>query len=315
MKPRILVSKCLEHDHCRYDGSMIKSDFVAALRDHVDFITVCPEMAIGLPSPREAIRLVKRDEIELLGSMSGSDYSQSMKAFTNSFIEDLEVQGAILKSRSPTCGIKDVKVYGDIGKVPCLDMKTEGVFGGAVMAANPYIPVEDEGRLRNYDIRHHFLTRLYVMWDFHQIKGSMSIHELMRFQSRHKYLLMTYHQLLQKKMGKLLADNSNISETYGLYEDLLHKALLNPMKPGRNINMMMHIFGYFSKYLNNDEKAYFLEQLDLYRLRKLPFLSLMSVLYAWVIRFDIKYLKDQTIFKPYPRTIMDMLDSGKGVIR
>ena len=60
-RPNIVISRCIEFDHCRYDGSMIASDFVAALKPHAHFIPVCAEMEIGpvsythltLPTNRE----------------------------------------------------------------------------------------------------------------------------------------------------------------------------------------------------------------------------------------------------------------------
>jgi uncharacterized protein YbgA (DUF1722 family)/uncharacterized protein YbbK (DUF523 family) len=308
MKPKILISRCLEHSNCRYDGSIISSDFVKLIKPFVDFVTICPEVDMGLSIPRESIRLVMQKDLRLLGYMSGDDFTPRMQ----SFLEDLEifdVDGAILKSRSPSCGINGVKVYKDIGKVPCLEFKEQGFFGKYISDNYPYIPLEDEGRLRNFNIREHFLTRLYITMAFRDVAD---IQTLIQFQSDYKYLLMAYHQSHQKKMGNIIANNSNFDETREEYRRLLNMALSSQMKPGRNINMMMHIFGYFSKYLNNDEKGYFLDQLELYRNRKLPMSSLMNVLYVWVLRFDINYLKRQKIFRPYPKEIMDIMDSGKG---
>ena len=58
-KPRIVVSRCLGFDHCRYNGDVIKDDFVEALTPFVEYITVCPEVEIGLGVPRKPIRLIK----------------------------------------------------------------------------------------------------------------------------------------------------------------------------------------------------------------------------------------------------------------
>ncbi len=58
-KTLILISKCIEHGFCRYDGSQISSPFVKRIKEYVDIITVCPESLIGLSTPREAIRIVK----------------------------------------------------------------------------------------------------------------------------------------------------------------------------------------------------------------------------------------------------------------
>jgi uncharacterized protein YbbK (DUF523 family) len=57
-RPKIVISKCIEFDHCRYDGSLIPSDFVNALKPHADFIPVCPEVEIGLGVPRRSLRIV-----------------------------------------------------------------------------------------------------------------------------------------------------------------------------------------------------------------------------------------------------------------
>ncbi|HPA49706.1 MAG TPA: DUF523 domain-containing protein, partial [Methanofastidiosum sp.] len=51
LKPRIVVSKCIEFDNCRYNGQMISSDFVNQLKSFVEFIPVCPEFEIGLGIP------------------------------------------------------------------------------------------------------------------------------------------------------------------------------------------------------------------------------------------------------------------------
>lgn len=70
--------------------------------------------------PREAIRIqYKDDKKDLIASMSGQVYTEDMVAYTNKTIEamkDENIHGAILKSRSPSCGIKAVKVYGGPGK-------------------------------------------------------------------------------------------------------------------------------------------------------------------------------------------------------
>jgi uncharacterized protein YbbK (DUF523 family)/uncharacterized protein YbgA (DUF1722 family) len=314
MKPRILISKCIEHGMCRYDGSTIKSNFVKLLKDYVTFVCICPEMAIGLPAPREALRLVKEDRLRLKTSLSGQDYTESMTTFSNRYLSELsDIQGVVLKSKSPSCGFKEVKVYPAIGKVPCLDQKTSGLFGGLLLEKYPELAIEDEGRLRNYAIRHHFLTRIFVAKEFDSIKKMTKINDLIQFQSRHKYLLMAYNQQLQKKMGHLIATNDKLESTLQAYETLLYQALSQPVSQGRNINMMMHIFGYYSKQLSNEEKDYFFRQLKLYKTHKLPVQAIMQVLYVWVIRFNMDYLKKQSIFQPYPNDILDLLDSGKGV--
>ena len=65
-KPRIVVSKCLEFDQCRYNGLSINDSIIRSLKDYVEFIPICPEVEIGLGTPRDPIRLCKRKSIKLM---------------------------------------------------------------------------------------------------------------------------------------------------------------------------------------------------------------------------------------------------------
>lgn len=42
-RPRIVISRCLEFDSCRYNGDMIPNKFIRQLMEFVDFIPICPE--------------------------------------------------------------------------------------------------------------------------------------------------------------------------------------------------------------------------------------------------------------------------------
>ncbi len=94
---------------------MISSSLVQDLTDYVDFITVCPEVEIGLGIPRDPVRIVRKgDKDHLVQPATGKDFSGEMRDFAISFLSSLpEVDGFILKNRSPTSGIKDAKIYPD----------------------------------------------------------------------------------------------------------------------------------------------------------------------------------------------------------
>ncbi|BES63944.1 DUF523 and DUF1722 domain-containing protein [Gottschalkiaceae bacterium SANA] len=318
-KPVIFVSKCLEQEACRYDGSMISNAFVKTLVEYVDFITVCPEKEIGLPVPREALRIVHHlDEDRLMFSKSGKDVSHDMVEFANAFLNPLVskgIHGAILKGRSPSCGIKGVKSYQNFGKSPPTGTMTAGFFGKVFTEKFQGLAIEDEGRLRNYNIREHFLTRIFTMASFDIVKEEKTMKSLIDFHSDNKYLLMAYHQKNQKMLGKIVANHEkkDIDKVINEYEEGLQKALATPMRRTTNINMLFHLLGYFKEKIAKEEKAYFLDLLEQYSTKKVPFSLPLSLIGAWVVRFDEPYLKRQTIFKPYPRGILEVTDSGKGI--
>ncbi|CAH2212544.1 YbgA family protein [Tepidibacter aestuarii] len=319
--PNIILSKCIEHDNCRYNGSKINNDFIKTLKSHVNFVTVCPETSIGLSTPRDALRLVSKDDKEnfnLVFSKTGDDLTDKMHSFSNIFLKDISdkgIDGFILKSRSPSCGIKNVKVYKSHGKSPALPKRGSGLFASKIYEYFPDAVIEDEGRLTNFDIREHFLTKIYTKSDFKNVKKDKSIKSLIDFQSKNKYLLMSHSPGYLKKMGKLTAntESKDISDIISDYEIYLNKALSIPSKPNRNINMLLHLFGYFSKHLSFSEKAFFLETLEKYNNKKIPFCVPLTMINSWVMRFENEYLHNQTIFEPFPSELIQTRDSGKTI--
>ena len=43
-----------------------------------------------------------------------------------------------------------------------------------------------------------------------------------------------------------------------------------------------------------------------------PFSLVVSILESWTVRFNEEYLKNQTIFNPFPKKLIKVTDSGKG---
>ena len=104
VKPKVLVSKCIEFDSCRYNGGIISSEVVDALKNYVEFHPVCPEVGIGLGVPRKALRLVEKDgEARLVQTETERDLTEGMREFAaDQFSELGDIDGAVLKNRSPS---------------------------------------------------------------------------------------------------------------------------------------------------------------------------------------------------------------------
>jgi uncharacterized protein YbgA (DUF1722 family)/uncharacterized protein YbbK (DUF523 family) len=313
-KPNVVVSKCLGFEHCRYNGEIIAAPFVQKMVPYVNFIVVCPEVESGLGVPREFLRLVTFDgEPRLLQPNTGHDHTEQMRSFVVSFLDSLtDVDGFILKNRSPSCGLNDVKTYASTKKGAAAT-KGQGMFGGAVMERFPQLAVEDEGRLNNFRIREHFLTRIYTLAAFRAVKASGAMKNLVWFQAENKLLLMAYSQKELRVMGKLVAnpDKRLFDRVIADYEIHLCAALANPPRCGSHVNVLMHALGYFSYDLSSEEKAFFLDELQRYRDGKTPASSPRSILKSWFARFGQEYLERQTYFAPYPEGLLELTDSGK----
>jgi len=310
VQPKVVVSKCLGFDHCRYNGDMISSPIVEKLKNYVEFLPVCAEVEIGLGVPRAPLRIViGREEYRLVQPASGLDLTEKMKAFISVYFKALkEVDGFILKSRSPSCGFKEVKAYGS-GEKQSPFTKTTGFFGGAILSKYPYLAIEDEGRLRNQRIKEHFLTKLFLLAAFRKVKTEGQIKALVTFHSENSYLLMAYSQAELKKMGKIVGnpEKKPFEKLILEYQPHLYRALSRGApKYTSKINVLMHALGHFSMELNPEEKAFFLDWLQRYRTGQTSFCPALNIIRAWIARFGDEYLIKQTFFKPYPEDLMEV---------
>ncbi len=310
VRPKVVVSRCLGFDHCRYNGDMISSPIVANLREYVDFLPVCPEVEIGLGIPRYPIRIIiENGEQRLVQSASGRDVTEVMKAFCTDFLDSAgEIDGFILKSRSPSCGFKDVKVYSSTAIKSGAVGKSSGHFGGAVLKKFPFLPIEDEGRLRNSRIKEHFMTRLFMLAAFRKVKSEGSMKDLVAFHTDNKYLLMAYSQTELRKMGYIVANKEKKSfpELILEYERHLYNTLSKPPRYTSSINVLMHALGHFSEKLSSREKALFFDGIQKYREGKTSLCPAINTIRSWIVRFEDQYLMNQTFFEPYPEGLMEV---------
>lgn len=308
-RPCLVSSKCIEFEACRYNGLIIKSSLVKHLKKYADFLPVCPEVEIGLGIPRDPIHLEEdQGQIMLIQPSTGSDYTSRMLNFADSFLKSIEgVDGFILKNKSPSCGVKAVKIYPPGGNAR---PKTDGVglFAAAVFREFPLIPVEDEGRLRNFHLRENFLTRIYTLADYRENVENGSFADILDFHRKNKLLFLAYSQIYLKKLGKLVSDSGKIplEDLILQYKQIMTAMIRTDPLPPSNVNVLMHAFGHFSLELNHQEKSFFLESLEKYRQERIPLLVIQNLLKSWIIRFNNEYLADQTFFEPYPDEIMEI---------
>ena len=177
-KPRLVVSKCLEFEPVRFNGQKIRFPFIEKLQNFVDFIPICPEVEIGLGTPRFPVRIIRGDDIQLVQPKSGLNYTKQIIQFSKHFLSSYtDVDGYILKYRSPSCGIKGVKYYNSIDS-QFTNRRGPGIFAKEILDCHKDLAVEDEKRLLNYKIREHFLTKLFIHARFRVILHSNRIKDL-----------------------------------------------------------------------------------------------------------------------------------------
>lgn len=314
-KPRVILSKCIEFEACRYNGAMIPSEVVKLLMPHVEFRPVCPEVEIGLGVPRHPIRIVADGkDLRLIQPETGRDLTADMTRFAGTYLDAVrDVDGFVLKFRSPSCGMKEVKIYKSVDK-GAASGKGAGFFGAAVLERFPGLAVEDEGRLKNFRIREHFLTRLFTLAAFREVEARGGMRDLVEFQTENKLILMAYSQKQMRALGRLVAnkDKRGVGEVIKEYRAGLEVALATAPRCASCVNVLMHALGYFSKDLTAREKAFFLDSLADFREQRVPLSVPAGIIKSYIVRFEEPYLSRQTFFDPYPESLLNVTDSGKG---
>ena len=276
------------------------------MKDYVDLVPVCPEVEIGLGVPRDPLRIVRQnDSLHLIQPATGLDLTKRMESFSTRFLGSLgDVDGFILKSKSPSSAIKDARIYPNEKRVAAIG-HGPGVFGKAVLDNFSDKAIEDEKRLLNDRIREHFLTKLYTLAYYRRIRESATGNALVDFQGRNKLLLTAYNQIQLHIMGRLVAERKSkpLNDTLIEYEKHLSEALRRPPKIGSNCNVLTKAAGYFTSKLTHEEKVFFLDSVEKYRSGLTPMSAPLSILKSWIVRFKEDYLAQQTFFEPFPEKL------------
>lgn len=305
---KIGVSSCLLGEKVRYDGGHKLDHYITdTLGGFFTFVPVCPEVECGLPIPRESMRLEgDPDHPRLVTNKTRADKTEQMLEFCRRKVEALEGEdlcGFIFKSKSPSSGLFRVKVYSE--GVP--SKSGSGLFAAAVVEHFPHLPVEEEGRLNDPDLRENFLERVfsYRRWkDLLLAKPTLGM--LVEFHTRHKLLMMAHSPAIYRDMGSLVAHGSemDLPQLLQRYEDLFMKGLELHATVKKQTNVLQHIMGYFKKQLSSSEKEELLEVIRQYHDHLVPLIVPVTLLKHYVKKYDQQYLKDQVYLSPHPTELM-----------
>jgi uncharacterized protein YbbK (DUF523 family) len=164
-KIKIGISSCLLGEKVRYDGGHKRNTVLkdALLQKHIDYIPICPEVECGLGVPRKSMHVEGNpDSPRLIITSSGEDKTKRMANWALKRLNQLEkkdIRGFIFKSNSPSCGIRNVKLFNE----KHIHLKEgKGIFAKFFIEHFPLMPVEDEELLNDPAVLKDFIERIFA---------------------------------------------------------------------------------------------------------------------------------------------------------
>ncbi len=160
-RPRVLVSACLLGQAVRYDGGRRRHAWlVEELLPRIEPVAACPEVGIGLGVPRPPIQLVSiGKEVRALGVEDASlDVTQALEDYGYRWRQE-RLDGAILKARSPSCGLGTTPFFDADG---CELGLTSGLFAQTLLDVLPPERCIDEQGLDDPARRDAWLAALFT---------------------------------------------------------------------------------------------------------------------------------------------------------
>ncbi|ELA8728950.1 TPA: DUF1722 domain-containing protein [Morganella morganii] len=304
------ISACLLGDSVRFDGGHKRFHFaVDELSDYFEYQSACPEMAIGLSAPRPALRLVKSEEKNVILKFSDGregDLTQKMVDFSTEYLsKTISLSGYIVCKNSPSCGLERVRVYDSVGN----GNKKSGIglFTEQLLKAMPWLPVEEDGRLSDPHIRENFIIRVFALHELNELKQkSLNRRSLMDFHARYKLLLLAHSQPLYRELGRLVANNkewNSIESFFIEYRNKFMKLLQNQATRRNHTNVLMHIQGYFKRYLTSNQRQALSKLILEYRQGIQPLLAPLTLITHYLSEYPDNYLNNQRYFNPYPQSL------------
>lgn len=302
------ISACLLGQPVRFNGGHKQSQLCSdTLARHFEFVPVCPEVAIGLGTPREPIRLVgEASNPRAVGTVRRElDVTEPLIAYGRKIAAELDdICGYILMQKSPSCGMERVKVYQDNGNP--VKGGGAGLFARALAEARPDLPIEEDGRLNDPVLRENFLTRVFAYAEWQRLLAAgLTRKAIVDFHSRFKYQLMATSPLHYKELGRQVASlgNQPLDEFAPLYFSQLMVALKKTASRGTHSNVLQHLVGYLKRHLGGEDKQEMQRLISQYREGIVPLVVPLTLLKHHFRRFPDRYIARQIYLQPHPEDL------------
>lgn len=308
---RVGLSSCLLGEPVRYDGGHKRDRYLTdTLGRYFEWVSVCPEVELGMGTPRPPVRLVADGAsggVRMVEPETGRDWTGAMETWARQRLraqEPLDLCGYVLKSGSPSCGMERVKVYGEKG-VPA--KAGRGVFAAALLARFATLPVEEEGRLHDPQLRESWVERVFAYRRLRSLFAERpTLRRLVAFHTAHKLQLLAHSPSLYRALGRLVAEAKGVDAPAlrASYETEFMTALAHPATPKRHVNVLQHALGHLRGVVAPGVSAELHASIEEYGSGLVPLVVPLTLLRHYVHLYGVAYLAGQVYLEPHPRELM-----------
>lgn len=288
-RPRLAVSQCL-----------LEEGLVRGLSEFIDVTPLCPRLSLRISYPREFFVLSElENSLEIFSPRLKLRVTEELIAFASSLLPALQVDGFLLRSESPFCGVKDAKVYGRELKVVRRD---DGFFTRCVRKHQPLIPVESHGRLSDYEVRRAFFTRVFALAELRSLLAAGKERELVEFHRRHKYLIMLHSPHHLKLLGNIAANRQRrpLEEVKRAYAAVFMEALAKKPSVRSYVNVFYHLYGHMKRRGDGEAVR---ELIRSFEEGRATLRQLLSHFMFLAEKAGNSYVLSQSLFAPYPQEL------------
>jgi len=309
MALKIGVSACLLGQKVRFDGKDKRNSYLTdGWGRYLEFLPICPEVETGMGVPREKLGLFgSAQSPRMIGLLSGTDWTGRMTDFACRRIKQRDfssIDGYILQQKSPSCGLKGVKVFGKNGIIRSHGV---GLYARVLKHQFPLLPIEEEARLAESGVRENFIARIFAHHRLRQLwSDRYSRTAVIRFHDSHELLLLAHSPKHCKLLEEIIANIKlwKPRELRAEYSRLFMETLSIKPTIGKNINVIKRILVLLKERLSVTEKRHILKVLESYHREKLPLVVLLTLLRSYVDRYHIDCLANQVYLYPDPDEIL-----------
>jgi uncharacterized protein YbgA (DUF1722 family)/uncharacterized protein YbbK (DUF523 family) len=295
-RPRLGVSSCLLGEPVPFNGGHSRSRFLTdELGPYVDWVPYCPEIEIGLGTPRETLRLTVDDR--LMSRSGAKDHSAAIAALPLTGGLD----GYVFKAKSPSCGVHGIARYAQ-GDQPA-DHSGRGLFAQRMMAKFALLAAEDEGRLNDPVLREQFAERIFASARLRALfSEAWQPHDLVSFHARHKLQLLAHDPARYRAAGRIVAAAGSAPPdvTESAYRDVFTAAMTTRSTPGRHVNTLQHAFSRIVRELGRGRRDDLSARIEAYRRGEDPLSVPIAILAHYASDSALPWLATQTYLQPFP---------------